>query len=128
VFREYIKYISQYTDQSGHLLVDCDYAVNSIHKKTEVQKMPRKEKVTKVIDGDTFMTDKRKNPVRLANVDTPEKRQPGYQDAKKELEKLVVGQVVSIDTVARDKYGRSIAKVKVGTRSVNKAMEKHKKK
>ncbi len=90
--------------------------------------MPRKEKVTKVIDGDTFMTDKRKNPVRLANVDTPEKRQPGYQDAKKELEKLVVGQVVSIDTVARDKYGRSIAKVKVGTRSVNKAMEKHKKK
>jgi len=36
--------------------------------------------------------------------------------------------VVSIDTVARDKYGRSIAKVKVGTRSVNKAMEKHKKK
>jgi len=90
--------------------------------------MPRKEKVTKVIDGDTFMTNKRKNPVRLANVDTPEKRQPGYQDAKKELEKLVVGQVVSIDTVARDKYGRSIAKVKVGTRSVNKAMEKHKKK
>ncbi len=35
--------------------------------------MPRKEKVTKVIDGDTFMTDKRKNPVRLANVD-PQKK------------------------------------------------------
>ncbi len=90
--------------------------------------MPRKEKVTKVIDGDTFMTDKRKNPVRLANVDTPEKRQPGYQKAKKELEKLVLGQEVSIDTVARDKYSRSVAKVKIGTRSVNKAMEKHKKK
>ena len=28
--------------------------------------MPRKEKVIKVIDGDTFQTDKRKNPVRLA--------------------------------------------------------------
>ena len=90
--------------------------------------MPRKEKVTKVIDGDTFMTDKRKNPVRLANVDTPEKRQPGYQDAKKELEKLVLGQEVSIDTVARDKYSRSVAKVKIGTRSVNKAMEKQNKK
>ena len=90
--------------------------------------MPRKEKVTKVIDGDTFMTDKRKNPVRLANVDTPEKRQPGYQNAKKALEKLVAGQEVSIDTVARDKFGRAVAKVKVGTRSVNKAMEKHKKK
>ncbi len=90
--------------------------------------MPRKEKVTKVIDGDTFMTDKRKNPVRLANVDTPEKRQPGYQRAKKELEKLVLGQEVSIDTVARDKYSRSVAKVKIGTRSVNKAMEKQNKK
>ena len=90
--------------------------------------MSRKEKVTKVIDGDTFMTDRRKNPVRLANVDTPEKRQPGYQKAKKELEKLVLGQEVSIDTVARDKYSRSVAKVKIGTRSVNKAMEKQNKK
>ncbi len=90
--------------------------------------MSRKEKVTKVIDGDTFITDKRKNPVRLADVDTPEKRQPGYQDAKQELENLIAGQEVSIDTIARDKYGRSIAKVKVGTRSVNKSIEKHNKK
>ena len=35
--------------------------------------MPRKVRVTKVIDGDTFMTASRKNPVRLANVDAPEK-------------------------------------------------------
>lgn len=39
--------------------------------------MPRKEKVTKIIDGDTFETDRRKHPVRLANVDTPEKGQSG---------------------------------------------------
>lgn len=90
--------------------------------------MPTKEKVTKVIDGDTFMTDKRKNAVRLANVDTPEKRQPGFQSAKNKLEKLVKGKEVSINTVARDKYGRSVAKVKVGILSVNKAMEKYKKK
>ncbi len=76
--------------------------------------MPRKEKVTKVIDGDTFMTDKRKNPVRLANVDTPEKRQPGYQNAKKELEKLVADQEVSIDTIARDKYVVPLPKLKLG--------------
>jgi len=29
----------------------------------------RKETVTRVIDGDTFMTSSRKRPVRLANVD-----------------------------------------------------------
>ncbi len=32
-----------------------------------------KEKVTKVIDGDTFMTSRRKIPVRLADVNAPEK-------------------------------------------------------
>jgi len=89
--------------------------------------MQRKEKVTKVIDGDTFETNRRKHSVRLANVDTPEKRQPGYQDAKKELSDLILNKEVTIDTVARDKYGRSVAKVKVGVQSVNKKMEKHQK-
>ncbi len=90
--------------------------------------MARKEKVTKVIDGDTFMTDKKKNPVRLANVDTPEKRQPGYQNAKNELKNLIEGEEVTIETKARDKYGRSVANVKVGRKSVNSAMKSHKKK
>lgn len=90
--------------------------------------MARKEKVTKITDGDTFLTNRRKYPVRLANVDTPEKRQPGYQDAKKELEKLILNQEVTIETKARDKYKRTVANVKIGNRSVNKAMEKHKKK
>ena len=90
--------------------------------------MVRKEKVTKIIDGDTFLTDKRKNPVRLSDVDAPEKRQPGYQNAKKFLEKLILNQEVSIETVARDKYGRSVANVKFGVKSVNKAIQKHSKK
>lgn len=89
--------------------------------------MPRKEKVIKIIDGDTFMTDKRKNPIRLANIDTPEKRQPGYQDAKQGLQNLIAGQEVCIDTVARDKFGRSVANVKLGTTSVNKTMKKYQK-
>ncbi len=35
--------------------------------------MPRKEKVTRIIDGNTFETGSCKNPVRLANVNAPEK-------------------------------------------------------
>lgn len=35
--------------------------------------MRRKEKVTKVVDGDTFLTASRKHPVKLANVDAPER-------------------------------------------------------
>ena len=87
--------------------------------------MPRKEKVTEVIDGDTFLTNRRKIPVRLDGVDTPEKRQPGYQEAKKELAELILDKDVLVDTVARDIYRRPVAKVKVGNQSVNKVMQKH---
>ena len=83
--------------------------------------MARKEKVTKVIDGDTFMTDSRKNPVRLANVNAPEKGVQGSAAATKSLRDLVQGQTVSVQTVARDKYGRSVANVKLNNRSVNTA-------
>ncbi len=90
--------------------------------------MPRKEKVTRVIDGDTFLTDKRKNAVRLANVDTPEKGKPGYSQAKSKLAGLVGRKEVTIDTKARDSYGRSVANVKLGRKSVNKEMKKYEKK
>lgn len=89
--------------------------------------MARKEKVTKVIDGDTFETSSRKHPIRLAGVDTPEKGQPGYAAAKKALQNLLVGQEVAVDTKARDIYKRSVANVKVGKKSVNNAMKKYKK-
>lgn len=90
--------------------------------------MPRKERVTRVIDGDTFCTSKRKNPVRLANVDAPETGQRGAAKATTDLRSLIYGKEVSIDTVARDKYARSVARVKIGQRSVNQAMRNHLKK
>ena len=86
--------------------------------------MTKKEKVTRVIDGDTFVTSSRKRPVRLANVNAPETRQKGGKAATQKLKKMIGGKVVTVDTVARDIYGRSVAKVKVGTRSVNNAMRK----
>jgi len=85
--------------------------------------MPRKEKVTRVIDGDTFETDRRTHPVRLANVDAPEKGQPGAAKATRELRNLIQGKEVTVDTVARDKFARAVARVKVDRKSVNKAMK-----
>lgn len=82
-----------------------------------------KEKVTKVIDGDTFLTSRRKKPVRLANVNTPEKGKKGYGVAKSKLKKLVQGEEVRVDTVARDKYGRAVANMYKGRESVNKKMK-----
>ena len=86
--------------------------------------MIRKEKVTKIIDGDTFETASRKNPVRLANVNAPEKGQPGSAKATEALSKLIQGEEVKIDTVSRDKYGRAVANVYKGRESVNKKMKK----
>ena len=84
----------------------------------------RKETVTRVIDGDTFYTSVRKKPVRLANVDAPEKGTKGGAKATQNLKGLIQGQKVEVNTVARDVYGRAVAKVKVGSKSVNNAMNK----
>ena len=86
--------------------------------------MARKEKVTKVIDGDTFKTSSRKKPVRLANVNAPEKGRPGFAEATVVLRKMIEGEEVRIETVGRDKYGRAVAKVYKGRESVNKKMQK----
>jgi len=90
--------------------------------------MSKKETVTKVIDGDTFKTASRKHSIRLANVDAPEKGRPGSTKAKQELANLIEGQKVEVDTVARDPYRRAVAKVKVGGKSVNAAMNRKLKK
>lgn len=86
--------------------------------------MKRRETVTRVIDGDTFYTASRKRPVRLANVNAPEKNRRGGQAAKKALQNLIQGQKVTVNTVARDVYGRAVAKVSVNRKSVNAAMRK----
>lgn len=88
----------------------------------------RKETVTRVIDGDTFRTSSRKHSVRLANVDAPEKGRKGGAKATQRLKKMIQGKKVEVNTVARDTYGRAVAKVKRGRINVNKAMAKSTKK
>ncbi|MFB0562270.1 MAG: thermonuclease family protein [Candidatus Lokiarchaeia archaeon] len=90
--------------------------------------MGRKEKVTKVIDGDTIETSRRKKPVRLANVSAPDKGKPGYNESKKFLEEELKGEQVRIKTKARDPWGRAVATVYKGKRSVNKQMSEFLKK
>lgn len=86
--------------------------------------MARKEKVTRVIDGDTFRTSSRRKSVRLAGVDAPEKGERGAERATAALKRLVDGKDVKVNTVARDKYGRAVANVTRAGKSVNAAMKK----
>jgi len=80
-----------------------------------------KIKVSKVLDGDTFVTQDG-TKVRLANVNAPEKGQRGAPQARIDLRQLISRKQVNVETVARDPYGRVVANVKVGNKSVNKTM------
>jgi endonuclease YncB( thermonuclease family) len=66
--------------------------------------------VARVIDGDTFETAE-KQLIRLADVDTPETELCGSEEAKKELEKLVLNKPVYLKVIYRDKFMRLISYV-----------------
>ncbi len=89
--------------------------------------MTRKETVTKIIDGDTIETSVRKKRIRIEGIDTPEKGQSGYSEAKKALHQLLKDEKVTVTPVATDAYGRTVAKVKKGNRLVSTLMKKHQK-
>ena len=78
-----------------------------------------KEKVTKVIDGDTFDTAERR--IRLARVYAPELNKSGGEEAKRKLESLIDGKEVSILAVSVS-YGRIVAEIELDGKSVNDLM------
>ncbi len=90
--------------------------------------MARKETVTKIIDGDTIETSIRKKRVRIQGIDTPERGEPGYSEAKKALKELLKDEKVTVIPVTTDPYGRTVAKVKKGNTLVSTLMKKHQKK
>jgi len=79
-----------------------------------------KGRVTKVIDGDTFKVSGGK-AIRLAKVKAPELGTKGGAKARNELQGLVGKKTVSYNTVGKS-YGRNVANVKVGRKSVNQVM------
>jgi hypothetical protein len=79
-------------------------------------------KVIGVIDGDTFILESNKAKIRLRYVDAPELAFCGGQEAKAELEKLVVGKQVRIEEQIPDQYGRGMALVYIGNDCINQKM------
>lgn len=64
--------------------------------------------VTRVIDGDTFQAED--ITYRLVNVNTPEKSENGFSQAKNFLSKIEETSV-QIDEISTDKYGRTLVRV-----------------
>ena len=69
----------------------------------------RKILVQRVIDGDTFETETG-GVIRLANINTPERGEYGYEEAKNFL-KQFENKTVEIEEKGADKYQRTLAKV-----------------
>jgi len=59
------------------------------------------KKVTKVLDGDTFLIEGGYS-VRILGIDADEKGYPCYEEAKRELEKLILGKVVRLEKGKED--------------------------
>ena len=71
-------------------------------------------RVVAVADGDTLTLltpDKRQIRIRLAEIDTPEKRQPYGTRAKQSLSDLCFGKHARVDVKTTDRYGRIVGRV-----------------
>jgi len=81
-------------------------------------------KVVGVTDGDTItvLVDRQPIRVRLAEIDTPEHGQPWANRAKQALSDKVFGQIVALQAVDTDRYGRTVAKVYRNGRDINREM------
>jgi micrococcal nuclease len=83
-------------------------------------------KVIDVIDGDTFVTANSQR-VRLLSVNAPEEGLCGSEEAKEELERLVLNKKVVLKETVSDRWGRLVALVYADNRLVNlKMVEKGK--
>lgn len=76
---------------------------------------------THVADGDTIDVDG-VGRIRLVGINTPEKDQYGYREAKSLVKKMCLGKIVYLDiddAKYYDKYGRVLAVVYVGKINMN---------
>ncbi|MCX8205655.1 MAG: thermonuclease family protein [Candidatus Micrarchaeota archaeon] len=78
----------------------------------------RQAVVEKVVDGDTVELGDGTR-VRLAGINTPEKGEPCYWQARAALEALAGGKLVMLRALGTDKYGRTLAEVYVDGKNAN---------
>lgn len=81
--------------------------------------------VVAIADGDTLTLltpAKQQIKIRLAEIDTPESRQPYGQKAKQALADLTFRKQVNANVESVDRYGRSIARISVNGVDVNRAL------
>jgi len=81
-------------------------------------------KVMSVSDGDTLTlkTEDSKFKIRLSDIDAPEKKQSGGEDAKSFLKKIAEGRQVIINYNSLDRYKRVIGTIYIEDVNINLVM------
>jgi micrococcal nuclease len=82
-------------------------------------------KVVSVTDGDTikvFNAEQGQVKIRLYGIDTPEKGQPYGKAAGKHLASLIAGARVEVESVTKDRYGRTVGIVWDSEANINQEM------
>lgn len=82
-------------------------------------------RVVGIADGDTLScltSENRQIKVRLAEIDAPEKAQAYGTRSRQALSDYVFGKEVTLIVLDNDRYGRAVARVKVGPTDVNAEM------
>ena len=100
------------------------YSSYALSPKTQIEQKQEFYQVLRIVDGDTIVVsyNGKKEHIRLLRINTPEKKQDGYKQAKKAMEKLVKGKRARLEfehTLERGKYGRILAYIWVDDMNVN---------
>lgn len=89
-------------------------------------------KVTEIIDGDTFKVSpnwkwqgESGDTVRANGYNAPEEGQPGYQEAKDKLRKLILSKEVELKNVIKVTFGRLLCDVYIGGKNLANFFPEH---
>lgn len=84
-------------------------------------------RVSHVTDGDTLTVLNGQQPVvvRIAEIDAPEDGQAWGRQSRQALGDLLADQMVTVDERARDHYGRTVARIRVGSIDAGEELVRH---
>lgn len=84
-------------------------------------------RVVKVSDGDTITVlddHHQQHRVRLYGIDTPEKKQAFGRVAGRATASMIAGQVVDVEKIDHDRYGRTVGIIRHNGRTINRELVK----
>lgn len=103
-----------------HIIITILFLTSSLfyYNLTESSSFLKTTQVTRIIDGDTIKI-QNDQTLRLLGINTPEKNQPYYQEAKQFLIQQIQNKTIEIEIHSVDKYGRTLAYVFLHNQNIN---------